>query len=93
MVEVNQNMFENLSNLRGLNLTQNIHLNSIPDNSFETLKESLTRLSFDKTNITQLNPEAINVLKNSDLYVWAGSNPWNCDCALQVTFINIFLFF
>ena len=84
LTQVNRSMFECLVNLRGLNLTENVRLSSITDDAFSPFKTSLIRLSFDQTNLSQINPAVVNTLENSGLYVWAGNNPWNCDCRLQV---------
>ena len=80
-------MFEHLSDLRGLNLTGNTALESIHESTLVPLKSSLIRFSFDKCNFSNIDPDAISILENNGLYIWAGTNPWNCNCKIQVCFL------
>ena len=77
-------MFRHLDKLLSLNLTENPRLNSISNSALEPFERTLIRLSFDKCTLTNLDPTVINSLQNENLYIWGGSNPWNCDCKLEV---------
>ena len=82
--KVDEDMFQYLTDLRGLNLTENLRLNSIATSSFDPFASTLYRLSFDKCSFTNLDPAVINKLEHNNLFIWAGDNPWICNCNLEV---------
>lgn len=70
---------QNLRSLRSLQLTDNVNLQNLPNETFYNLR-NLKTIQLENNNFTQL-PFSILDTQPDDLYL--SGNPWPCDCTIQ----------